>query len=104
MDEYARERRRRAAIRLYEYLLEHPCADCGEPDPIVLEFDHIRDKVRNVSAMRTNSWARLAAEIEKCEVVCANCHRRRTAHRGGFFRAVYRPEAPSDPPTVAEGA
>jgi len=67
--------------RILEYLLDHPCADCGESDPVVLEFDHIGDdKVANVSwlARRSAAWERIEAEIAKCEVRCANCHRRRT--------------------------
>jgi len=86
MDGYARARRTAAATWLYEYLLEHPCVDCGESDPVVLEFDHLRDKVRAISAMLTSSRRTIEAEIAKCEVVCANCHRRRTAARGGWFR------------------
>jgi hypothetical protein len=30
------------------------------------------------------SWSRLAAEIGKCDIVCANCHRMRTARRAGW--------------------
>jgi hypothetical protein len=48
--------------------------------------------------MMTSAWATILAEIEKCEVVCANCHRRRTAARMGYFRAVFRPSAESTEP------
>jgi cytochrome c551/c552 len=34
------------------------------------------------------SWELVAAEIAKCEVRCANCHRRRTAAVGGYYRAI----------------
>jgi hypothetical protein len=70
--------------RLREYLLSHPCVDCGESDPAVLEFDHVRDvKVDDVTALVTGgySWARIELEIAKCEVRCGNCHRRVTNAR-----------------------
>ena len=79
-----RARRLRTAnhVRIFRYLLEHPCLDCGEPDPVVLEFDHVSGtKVANVSALLVKEWQVILDEIGKCEVVCANCHRRRTAAR-----------------------
>jgi hypothetical protein len=75
-------------MKVFMYLLEHPCVDCGEPDPLVLDFDH-RDpskKHRGVAQMMsgTTSWAKIQEEIQKCDVRCANCHRRRTAEQYGY--------------------
>lgn len=74
---------------VFEYLLGHPCVDCGESDPIVLEFDHVRgEKTLAISTMIQRKWATtsIEKEINKCEVRCANCHRRITATRGGWRR------------------
>lgn len=93
---YARDRRVRNRNRrqLVEYLLEHPCVDCGEADPVVLDFDHMRDKRCNVSLLThsTATWTRILEEISKCEVRCANCHRRRTAERANTFRHRFMQE------------
>jgi hypothetical protein len=66
---------------IMEYLYTHPCVDCGETDPLVLEFDHIKDKYRTISIMvlRKYPWNKIYNEIQKCEVRCANCHRRKTS-------------------------
>jgi len=94
--ERARARIKKRADRMREanhrallaYLLDHPCVDCGETNPIVLEFDHLRDKRINVSelANRAVPFERVLAEIEKCEVVCANCHRIRSCTRLDSYR------------------
>jgi hypothetical protein len=66
-----------------EHLRSHPCKDCGEASPTVLEFDHVETKQAGVSMLvsRGVPLARLAQEIDRCEVVCVNCHRRRSAQR-----------------------
>ena len=64
-----------------KYLESHPCVDCNETDIRVLEFDHVRGKKRaSVYALTRNSCSleTLIAEIGKCEIRCANDHRRRT--------------------------
>ena len=77
-------RSNRAAARLFVagHLAEHPCVDCGESDPVVLEFDHVRgEKVAAVATLvgGNPSLRAVQAEVAKCEVRCANCHRRRHA-------------------------
>jgi hypothetical protein len=79
--------------RLRQYFDEHPCTDCGEADPLVLEFDHIGDdKTKDVCILLRQAypWEVIEAEIAKCQVVCANCHRRRTHLRGETVRARWR--------------
>jgi hypothetical protein len=91
-----RRRQEEAKALVRRHLETNPCVDCGEADPLVLEFDHLRDKRAAVSALRVaaTKCAAIAAEISKCEVVCANCHRRRTAQRVGWWRL----DPDSDPP------
>lgn len=80
---------------IWNYLQTHPCVDCSEKDPVVLEFDHLRDKLFDVSVLAKNgpSSKRLLAEIEKCEVRCANCHRRKTAKDFGWQKLKVAPVA-----------
>ena len=95
-------RRRTAAVRreykrrLGAYFAEHPCVDCGETDVRVLEFDHLPgfDKHGDVAGMVAagGRWSHVEAEIAKCEVRCASCHRRITCDRRGDWRAVLAAE------------
>jgi hypothetical protein len=62
------------------------CKDCGfsgKDYPEVLDFDHIKDKKFNISGFKkyTSGFLKVKEEIDKCELVCANCHRIRTAKR-----------------------
>jgi len=81
--------RRERTRYLLDFFKTHPCVDCGENDPIVLEFDHLGEKAFTIGAKLVQfAWQTVLDEIEKCEVVCANCHRRRTAQRRGAVRAL----------------
>lgn len=83
-DLYAAQKRHRIKVRahLFEYLSSRACVDCGERDPIVLDFDHRdrRSKVKGVAKMLSGhySWTSVLKEIDKCDIRCANCHRRKT--------------------------
>lgn len=70
-----------------EVLLGNPCP-CGETDPAVLEFDHLRDKEYLIGTMMRNgcSVRRILSEMEKCQVLCANCHKRKTAEELGWYK------------------
>lgn len=88
MKKRAKEYTKRNRLRLADYVRDVKaatgCADCPETDSIVLTFDHVRgEKVDCIATMvnRSVSLKRLEDEIAKCEVVCANCHARRTYRR-----------------------
>jgi hypothetical protein len=97
---YAAKLERQQALRaqILDHLRHQPCVDCGEANPVVLEFDHVGEKIASISVLLSQCATRkaLAAEIARCEVVCTNCHRRRTAMRAGWRRAS--PSAPSTRP------
>ena len=81
--------RRERTLHLLEFFKTHPCVDCDERDPVVLEFDHVREKSFSIGLDLTDrKWQTILEEMKKCEVVCANCHRRRTARRRGALRIV----------------
>lgn len=73
---------------ILKHLMAHPCVDCGEGDPIVLDFDHKADKWKSVAEMLKNCYSisNIVAEIGKCEVRCANCHRRKTSKDFGYSK------------------
>jgi hypothetical protein len=86
----SRTRARELQKRVADYLSTRSCVDCGESDPLVLDFDHIdpatkRSTIHNLVS-RALSWARVLAELERCHVRCANCHRRRTAAQFGWAK------------------
>jgi hypothetical protein len=77
---------------LAEYLIGKSCVDCGLSEPVVLEFDHVRgDKEWDLSDMvyAGMAWSRISAELDKCDIRCANCHRRKTARDFKWFRGNF---------------
>jgi hypothetical protein len=84
-------RRRKAVViernrKVIAKYLETGCQDCGISDPRVLDFDHVGPKRNSIAnLLRWATVDTLEAEIRKCEVVCANCHRIRTGNRGKWW-------------------
>ena len=64
--------------------------DCGEQDPVVLQLDHQHDKRYDMSRAVKNriGLETLKREIEKCHIVCANCHMKRTAKQQNWYRRL----------------
>lgn len=91
-----RQRDRRSNVRKFvqNYKIENNvCIDCEiSYPPHVLQFDHLRDKSFTISGLgvKQKNIEDVKKEIEKCEIVCANCHAHRT-----FMRSVNKPKAVS---------
>jgi hypothetical protein len=78
-------------VKLWILLCASKCYDCEYSNPIALQFDHLpgTDKKFEISkavAGSTRSWKAIQQEIDKCQIVCANCHLIRTATRGSYMR------------------
>ena len=80
---------KRNAEWLDAYKAERGCARCGERDSVVLQFDHIDPATKpkhQYNPLRQNwtvNWTMLGKErremeLAKCQVLCANCHLRKT--------------------------
>jgi 5-methylcytosine-specific restriction endonuclease McrA len=73
--------RKQTVINAFKGL--HGCATCGEKDPVVLDLDHL-DPATKSPKLRQSRWAHLNwidfyEELTKVQVLCANCHRRKTS-------------------------
>ena len=78
------EKRTKIKAYIKSYLENHPCVDCGQNNPIVLDFDHVRGKkLFNIAEAyrRNKSVKNIDSEISKCDIRCSNCHRIVTHNR-----------------------
>ena len=77
------ERRRLIHAQIIRDAKSLPCADCHVEYPFyVMEFDHVRGKKREeLARMATLGISTILSEIDKCDVVCSNCHKERTWRR-----------------------
>jgi hypothetical protein len=83
--------RREYRRRLQELKESLGCADCKVKYPhYVLDFDHLPGTTNTVKVSDSveRSWSRILEEIAKCEVVCSNCHRKRTFTRGQNYQGT----------------
>lgn len=87
---YAAKDRRRKEARLFILeKLKSGCSVCPEKDPIVLDFDHFSGNKRyNLSKMVSDgmSITKIEDELSKCQILCSNCHRRKTAKQFDWYK------------------
>jgi hypothetical protein len=76
--------------KIFDYYKTHPCVDCGNDNPVVLEFDHrdSSEKIDIVSRMVNSGRSWIKNEIDKCDVRCANCHRIRTSIQFNWYKNI----------------
>jgi len=86
-----RKIRRSTRIACLKYLSAQGCAECGQRDPRVLEFDHLdpSKKDQNIATLISGGYAWssevLRREIRKCRILCANCHRKHTIGQQDYY-------------------
>lgn len=84
--------KRALQIHLMEYMVDKSCIVCGEHDIRVLEFDHLDPKLKSFSIARAVTdglkWDIILDEINKCQILCSNCHKKKTAIQYGWFKAI----------------
>jgi|SRR5665213_4075543 len=74
---------RKLSVRIFvqEYKKGHPCVCCGESEPCCLDFHHVKPEEKfgliNRMAHYGFSIESVSKEIMKCEILCANCHRKK---------------------------
>lgn len=75
-------------------LKQGPCVDCGKSfPPCCMDFDHTQgSKFKGIGKLLSYSKERILTELEKCELVCAVCHRVRTEKQRGTTRNPRRVE------------
>lgn len=90
------ERNKKAYInnmrKIFSILEKNVCVDCGESDPIVLDFDHNDPLEKNFniseSARKFYNFDKIQKEIDKCTIRCSNCHRRKTAKENNWYKWI----------------
>lgn len=89
---HQREKVKKRRDVILAYLADHPCIRCGFSDPRALDFHHRNpeEKDSNISGMvvRKRSMGVILEEIQKCDVLCANCHRIHHAEERGNHGTV----------------
>ncbi len=79
--EYRKEKIKSRKSFIEDYKKSHSCVICGEQDPVCLDFHHKNKEEKDfqISHMIRGGWSleRIKEEIDKCEMLCANCHRKK---------------------------
>lgn len=86
-NDLAQQNRRSKRKFIIDLLKKSKCIDCGNADWRVLEFDHLNRATKkfNIAGSTEFSIETIKKEIDKCEIVCANCHRIRTILQRGYY-------------------
>jgi hypothetical protein len=77
---------------MLNYLKDKSCIICGESDMRTFEFDHLdpSTKLFGIAKGITDGrkWDIILSEIDKCRILCANCHKKHTASQRNWYKAI----------------
>lgn len=92
-----RAKKRREILRdeyhanMRAYMTDKGCVVCGEKEMCVLELDHIDPSKKRFNISQAvkfgYKWEEVLEELKNCQVLCANCHKRRTAQQFNWYKA-----------------
>lgn len=83
--------------KLFQYLSKSKCASCGETNILTLQFDHLNNKKFEIGNQSNYlSWKTLKKEIDKCQVLCANCHSIKTATTNNNWKLKWLAQSDSN--------
>jgi hypothetical protein len=78
--------------KMLAYLSDKSCMMCGENDIRVLEFDHLDPSQKSFEISQGirlgHSWNDILQEIEKCRILCANCHKKHTSSQFNWYKSL----------------
>lgn len=90
--------RKEFRFTILQHLQGKSCVSCNENDIRVLEFDHIEAPKKSFTISQAVKLGRsvdeLKSELKKCQILCSNCHKKKTAHQYNWYKSLNL-EAPS---------
>lgn len=90
--------REAAETLVANHLKANPCVKCGESHILTLQFDHLRDKKLEISTAVQRGWSlsSIKEEMNKCQVLCANCHSIKTANDNNSWKLKWLADSDSN--------
>lgn len=87
LSSYEKLKRRRKHLKMLAFAyMGGACCDCGYSSNLgAIEFHHLDPKEKKSAISATKTWSDIKKELDKCVMLCANCHRERH-HIDSFFR------------------
>lgn len=86
---YNKARKKDLQRQYYELMLSKCCILCGESHIACLQFDHRDSSIKSFSIadgiLSARSWSSIVTEMNKCDILCANCHAKRTALQFNWY-------------------
>lgn len=92
LKKYKKSIKEKLEQRIVSILNKSLCVKCGETNILTLDFDHYKGKKEfgiSKAISKCYSWKRISKELNKCQILCSNCHRIKTANENNSWKLKY---------------